>query len=121
MKSIYIIITALVITTFCAVPNAQINQRDKIDNVKQNIVYVTKTGSKYHSSSCHYLKYSKIQMSLSDAKSGGYTPCSYCKGGSSSGTTKNKSTYSSRCQATTQKGTQCKRNAESNRNYCWQH
>lgn len=31
------------------------------------------------------------------------------------------STYSRRCQATTKKGTQCKRNAQSGRNYCWQH
>lgn len=30
-------------------------------------------------------------------------------------------TYSSRCMATTKKGTQCKRNAQPGRNYCWQH
>ncbi|SRR6266542_2755019 len=29
--------------------------------------------------------------------------------------------YSSRCQATTKKGTQCKRNAKPGSNYCWQH
>jgi hypothetical protein len=28
---------------------------------------------------------------------------------------------SGRCQATTQKGTQCKRNAKAGSNYCWQH
>ncbi|WP_295935448.1 hypothetical protein [uncultured Alistipes sp.] len=29
--------------------------------------------------------------------------------------------YSGRCQATTKKGTQCSRNAQSGRHYCWQH
>lgn len=30
-------------------------------------------------------------------------------------------TSSGRCQAYTKKGTQCKRNAQPGRNYCWQH
>jgi hypothetical protein len=29
--------------------------------------------------------------------------------------------YSQRCQATTKKGTQCKRNAQAGSVYCWQH
>ena len=29
--------------------------------------------------------------------------------------------YSGRCQATTKKGAQCKRNAAKGSNYCWQH
>ncbi|MEA4895137.1 MAG: MBL fold metallo-hydrolase [Oscillospiraceae bacterium] len=41
-------------------------------------VYVTKTGSKYHLDGCRYLSKSKIAISLSDAKSQGYTPCSVC-------------------------------------------
>jgi hypothetical protein len=41
-------------------------------------VYVTKTGKKYHSEGCSYLSKSKISMSLSDAKSSGYTACSRC-------------------------------------------
>lgn len=36
-------------------------------------------------------------------------------------TTSQKSNYSRRCLATTKKGTQCKRSAESGRSYCWQH
>ncbi len=42
-------------------------------------VYVTKTGSKYHKSSCRYLKKSKIKTSKSDAKNSGYSACSVCK------------------------------------------
>lgn len=43
-------------------------------------VYVTNTGSKYHSASCRYLKKSQIPMSLSEAKRQGYTACSVCGG-----------------------------------------
>lgn len=41
-------------------------------------VYVTETGEKYHRSGCRYLSDSKISISLSSAKSSGYTPCSVC-------------------------------------------
>ena len=41
-------------------------------------VYVTKSGKKYHVDGCHYLKSSKIAISLSDAKAKGYEPCSAC-------------------------------------------
>lgn len=39
----------------------------------------------------------------------------------SSTVSRSTSTYSGRCQATTKKGTQCKRNAQPGRKYCWQH
>lgn len=41
-------------------------------------VYITKTGEKYHTSGCQYLKKSKISISLQDAVSSGYTACSKC-------------------------------------------
>lgn len=45
----------------------------------QNVtVCVTKTGEKYHSGDCEYLKESKIPISLKDAKAKGYSPCSEC-------------------------------------------
>lgn len=47
-------------------------------NTTSAIVYVTNTGKKYHKSNCSYLKKSKIQMNLSEAKSQGYTACSRC-------------------------------------------
>ncbi len=43
------------------------------------VVYVTKTGSKYHKNSCKYLKDSKIETTKSTAKRDGYTACSVCK------------------------------------------
>lgn len=44
-------------------------------------VYITKTGSKYHSAGCQYLRNSKIPISLSTAKAQGYTPCKICRHG----------------------------------------
>jgi cytoskeletal protein RodZ len=41
-------------------------------------VYITRTGEKYHRDGCRYLSRSKIPISLSDAKSAGYGPCSVC-------------------------------------------
>lgn len=42
-------------------------------------VYITDTGTKYHRSSCRYLKDSKHAISLETAKKNGYSPCSVCK------------------------------------------
>ncbi|MDQ7094244.1 hypothetical protein REC12_11650 [Desulfosporosinus sp. PR] len=41
-------------------------------------VYITKTGKKYHRDGCRYLSKSRIPISLSDAESEGYEPCSVC-------------------------------------------
>ena len=43
------------------------------------IVYVTKTGEKYHTEGCTSLRSSKIEMSLEEAVSKGYEPCGRCK------------------------------------------
>lgn len=42
-------------------------------------VYVTASGTKYHRSSCAYLSKSRKGISLSEARSKGYAPCSKCK------------------------------------------
>lgn len=44
-------------------------------------VYITKTGSKYHLGSCHYLSKSRIAIDIDDAVARGYTACSVCKPG----------------------------------------
>lgn len=41
-------------------------------------VHITKTGEKYHSAGCQYLRKSDIEVSLSEAKARGLTPCSKC-------------------------------------------
>ncbi len=42
------------------------------------MVYITKSGSKYHRANCQYLSKSAIPIKLQDAKARGYTPCSRC-------------------------------------------
>ena len=46
--------------------------------IADTTVYITNTGAKYHNDGCRYLKQSRIPISLSDAKSQGYGPCSVC-------------------------------------------
>lgn len=41
-------------------------------------VYITNTGSKYHKNGCQYLRESKNAVTLTQAKSWGYTACSRC-------------------------------------------
>ena len=104
---------------------------EKIVETKQMEVFVTKTGTKYHLNGCRYLK-SIIPIGLTDAQSRGYAPCKVCKPPSSTlsnsykkstekSQTQKPKMVSGRCQATTKKGTQCKRNAQADRSYCWQH
>ncbi len=46
---------------------------------KTEIVYITKTGEKYHRAGCRYLSKSQIAIELDDAVARGYEPCSVCK------------------------------------------
>ena len=48
-------------------------------NAHDTTVYITKSGSKYHSSGCTFLRNSKISISRSEAEKYGYEPCSVCK------------------------------------------
>ncbi|MBQ4267575.1 MAG: hypothetical protein IJB93_05225 [Clostridia bacterium] len=40
--------------------------------------YVTASGTKYHKDGCSYLKKSKTKMTVNEAESCGYSPCSRC-------------------------------------------
>lgn len=43
------------------------------------VVYVTKTGEKYHKGTCRYLRQSKIKTTKQEAIKNGYSACSVCK------------------------------------------
>lgn len=45
---------------------------------EEEAVYITRTGSKYHRSSCQYLRRSRMPVSLKEAKQS-YDPCSVCR------------------------------------------
>ena len=55
------------------------SSRDSAAKVQDNdpIVYITRTGAKYHSAGCRYLAKSCIPKKLSEVK-GRYGPCSQC-------------------------------------------
>ena len=51
---------------------------ESTQKTSSDICYVTSSGTKYHRAGCSYLKKSKTQMTISEAKSCGYSPCSRC-------------------------------------------
>ncbi|MCM1363831.1 MAG: hypothetical protein NC122_06010 [Faecalibacterium sp.] len=56
------------------------NQSDaSTENDSFSTVYITASGKKYHRDGCSYLSSSKTAISISDAKSKGYSACSRCK------------------------------------------
>ena len=94
----------------------------------------SKNSDKYHVESCQWAqKISEdnlVEFDGEDAASkAGYVPCKVCKPSnvsSSESTAVKKQTTSQtktsgRCDATTKKGTQCKRTAQAGSRYCWQH
>lgn len=56
--------------------NASTTVNDENDDSRK--VYITDTGSKYHSSGCRYLKKSKHAIGINTAKKQGYSACSRC-------------------------------------------
>lgn len=105
-------------------------------------VYITRTGSKYHKSTCQYLKHSRIGIRLSVAKEQGYTPCSACHPGNTKNPaspvapkkqyqqqqiqqgkspTEKTNTASRQCTAKTKTGARCKRTTSNASGKCWQH
>jgi hypothetical protein len=44
-----------------------------------SIVFITRTGIRYHVGSCWYLRKSKIPIDTGDAEAKGYTPCKVCR------------------------------------------
>ncbi|ACO84667.1 hypothetical protein [Clostridium botulinum] len=58
--------------------NDQSNGSENVDNNQNYTVYKTRTGSKYHSSGCRYLKKSCYETTVSQARNEGLTPCSVC-------------------------------------------
>lgn len=93
-------------------------------------VYVTNTGSKYHTSGCQYLRKSKIAIQVDSAIIQNYTACSVCKPQVSSSNRKqgiaetetaSKGATSSQCAALTKAGNRCLRMTKEANGRCWQH
>ena len=99
------------------------------------VVYVTKTGAKYHRAGCTSLRSSSIATTLGQA-SIKFEACKNCKppilaataapatpaaNAPAKAAPAERAVQSGRCQATTKKGAQCSRNAKAGSRYCWQH
>lgn len=108
-------------------------------NSSAQTVYTTKTGEKYHTENCRYLKYSKKEINLQDAIDRGYQACSVCKPGltpderkktnslynsqESSNAPEQTNTHAtaSQCTGKTKSGNRCKRMTKNANRRCYQH
>jgi len=106
-------------------------------NVSAQSVYTTKTGEKYHTTTCSYLKYSKNEITLEKAISLGYQACNVCKPtanntkNSATSTTSNSISNSTTsttktakavpCSGKTKSGARCKRKNTNSNGRCYQH
>ena len=113
-------------------------------NSQEQTVYITKTGEKYHKSTCRHLKYSKREITLQQALDAGYKACLVCKPtkGVTQESTQNtslsiapkstntktttttdqaKTTTSTQCTGKTKAGNRCKRMTKSANGRCHQH
>ncbi len=80
MRRILTLIVALfMLGSVAAIAPAPSPVTQQQPQTKEQTVYITKTGKKYHTATCRYLAKSKIPMSLKDAKAKGFTACSVCK------------------------------------------
>jgi len=77
-RLITILLTLFMLVIPAAPVVAQAPAPQQQPQTKEQTVYITKTGKKYHRANCQYLSRSKIPTSLKDAKANGYTPCSVC-------------------------------------------
>ena len=68
-----LISVVVLVATLSALPVAAAPQANG-----EQTVYVTRTGKKYHTAGCRYLRYSQREMKLKDAVAAGYTPCRVC-------------------------------------------
>mgnify|MGYP000014758105 FL=1 len=71
--SIFLALSLLLLSSCTKKPKKY--SSSKADSVT---VYVTDTGHKYHKKNCSYLKYSKNEITLSEAIDENYSPCLVC-------------------------------------------
>jgi len=94
-------------------------------NADDDTVYVTQSGKRYHAGNCRLLLGNKMAVPLSQARLN-HHPCLFCITSPTTPTTAKSlqspdKTVTSRCFGKTKNGERCKRAAEANAKYCWQH
>jgi len=96
-----------------------------IANTRDDTVYVTKSGKKYHRANCRLLSENKMALPLSQARVE-RGPCRLCMTAANASAlapqqNDKSKTAATPCLATTKSGERCKRDADSGSKYCWQH
>ena len=79
MKNLFFLFVVSLWVSFSGFAPVIENQPLETVAVKEQVVYITKTGKKYHKGSCRYLKNSKIEIKKAKAKELGYSACAVCK------------------------------------------
>ena len=72
------VLTVLILAGVPALAQELSPATQQLAQTKEQVVYITRTGKKYHTATCRYLSHSKIPVSLKDAQANGYAPCSVC-------------------------------------------
>ena len=67
-----------VVADKAGIVSPQVSLPQKNPTEGDEIVYITKSGTKYHKEGCSSLSKSKISISFKDAKERGYEPCGRC-------------------------------------------
>jgi hypothetical protein len=118
-KYSFILTLILVGAAWCPSFSKQDNKGEKT-KPKDEMVHITKTGKRYHLSTCRFAA-TAFEIARNKAIMAGYTPCKVCRPGGPTReqTGKPATANDGRCKATTKKGTRCKRSAGSG-GYCWQ-
>lgn len=76
----FIILSVLIMYFLFNDDNDNDNSFNTSNDVSSVQVYVTEEGEKYHTKTCRYIEDKDTrEMSLNEAKSEGYTPCSVCE------------------------------------------
>ena len=76
--ALFLLLPFLGMPVDCLEAKSRKTQSYQTDQVEQ-VVYVTKTGRKYHRAGCRYLKYSSRAVSREEAEHWGLEPCKVCR------------------------------------------
>ena len=84
MKRSWLSLLALVLLwTAMLTPSASLVAQQSLtgrsEQPKEQTVYVTRTGKKYHRDGCRHLVRSRLPITLREAKQHEYAPCKVCK------------------------------------------
>jgi hypothetical protein len=79
-RMLYVLALVLGLLAPLASPVASQSEPPRTEQAKDCVVYVTRTGHRYHRAGCRYLRRSAFKTTRSAAIAHGFTPCLICGG-----------------------------------------